>query len=59
MAITTRFVDTAPTPMLLKIVQSEKNDPTRLVTHRFKLDQILDAYGRAVDTNALKVIIAA
>ena len=45
--------------MLLNIVQSKKNDPTRLVTHRFKLDQILDAYGRAVDTNALKVIIAA
>ena len=61
-AITTRLVDTVTTPMLLKIVQSKKIDPTRLITHRFKLDQILDAYdtfGCAVDTHALKVIIAA
>lgn len=61
-AITTRLVDTVTTPMLLKTVQSKKIDPTRLITHRFKLDQILDAYdtfGRAADTHALKVIIAA
>jgi alcohol dehydrogenase len=60
-AITTRLVDTVTTPMLLKTVQSKKIDPTRLITHRFKLDQILDAYdtfGRAADTHALKVIIA-
>jgi alcohol dehydrogenase len=61
-SITTRLVDTVTTPMLLKTVQSKKIDPTRLITHRFKLDQILDAYdtfGRAADTHALKVIIAA
>jgi alcohol dehydrogenase len=61
-AITTRLVDTVTTPMLLKTVQSKKIDPTRLITHRFKLDEILDAYdtfGRAADTHALKVIIAA
>jgi alcohol dehydrogenase len=61
-AITTRLVDTVTTPMLLKTVQSKKIDPTRLITHRFKLDKILDAYdtfGRAADTHALKVIIAA
>ncbi|HYP57524.1 MAG TPA: zinc-dependent alcohol dehydrogenase family protein [Beijerinckia sp.] len=61
-AITTRLVDTVTTPMLLKTVQSKKLDPTRLITHRFKLDQILDAYdtfARAADTHALKVIIAA
>jgi alcohol dehydrogenase len=60
--ITTRLVDTVTTPMLLKTVQSKKIDPTRLITHRFALDQILDAYdtfGRAADTNALKVIISA
>jgi alcohol dehydrogenase len=60
--ITTSLVDTVTTPMLLKTVQSKKIDPTRLITHRFKLDQILDAcdtFGRAVDTHALKVIIAA
>jgi alcohol dehydrogenase len=60
--ITTRLVDTVTTPMLLKTVQSKKVDPTRLITHRFKLDQILEAYdtfSRAADTQALKVIIAA
>ncbi len=60
--ITTRLVDTVTTPMLLKTVQSKKIDPTRLITHRFKLDQILEAYdtfARAADTQALKVIIAA
>ena len=61
-AITTRLVDTVTTPMLLKTVQSKKIDPTRLITHRFKLDQIIEAYdtfARAADTHALKVIIAA
>ncbi|AMP15894.1 zinc-dependent alcohol dehydrogenase family protein [Collimonas pratensis] len=59
-AITTRLVDTVTTPMLLKTVQSQKIDPTRLITHRFKLDQILDAYdtfSHAAETKALKVII--
>jgi alcohol dehydrogenase len=61
-AITTRLVDAVTTPMLLKTVQSGKIDPTRLITHHFKLDQILDAYdtfGRAAQTKALKVIIEA
>jgi alcohol dehydrogenase len=61
-AITTRLVDAVTTPMLLKTVQSGKIDPTRLITHHFKLDQILDAYdtfARAAETKALKVIIDA
>ena len=61
-AITTRLVDTATTPMLLKTVQSRKVDPARLITHRFKLDKITDAYetfSHADKTNALKVIIEA
>jgi alcohol dehydrogenase len=61
-AITTRLVDTVSTPMLLKTVQSKKIDPLRLITHRFPLDQIIDAYetfDHAVDTGALKVIITA
>jgi len=61
-AITTRLVDTVTTPMLLKTVQSRKLDPKQLITHRFTLDQILDAYetfGQAARTGALKVIIAA
>jgi len=58
--ITTRLVDTVTTPMLLKTVQSGKIDPKRLITHRFKLDKILDAYdtfARAASTRALKVLI--
>lgn len=60
--ITTRLVDTVTTPMLLKTVQAKKIDPTQLITHRFKLDQIVDAYetfGRASETKALKVLIEA
>jgi alcohol dehydrogenase len=60
--ITTRLVDTVTTPMLLKTVQSGKIDPKRLITHRFKLDKILDAYdtfSRAASTQALKVLIEA
>jgi alcohol dehydrogenase len=60
--ITTRLVDTVTTPMLLKTVQSKKIDPTRLITHRFGLDHILEAYdtfARAADTKALKVLIEA
>lgn len=59
-SITTRLVDTVTTPMLLKTVQSKKLDPQKLITHRFSLDHILDAYdtfGRAAATHALKVII--
>jgi len=61
-AITTRLVDTVSTPMLLKTVQSKKINPKLLITHRFKLDKILDAYetfGHAASTGALKVIIEA
>jgi alcohol dehydrogenase len=58
--ITTRLVDTVTTPMLLKTVQAGKIDPTKLITHHFSLDKILDAYetfGHAASTSALKVII--
>ncbi len=61
-SITTRLVDTVTTPMLLKTVQLKTIEPARLITHRFKLDEILEAYdtfGRAADTHALKVIITA
>jgi alcohol dehydrogenase len=60
--ITTRLVDTATLPMLLKTVQSGKIDPKLLITHRFKLDDILSAYdtfGHAATTKALKVVISA
>jgi alcohol dehydrogenase len=61
-SITTRLVDTVTIPMLFKTVGSHKIDPRLLITHRFKLDQILDAYdtfGNAAKTKALKVIIEA
>jgi alcohol dehydrogenase len=59
-SITTRLVDTVSTPMLLNTLRSHKIDPKRLITHRFKLERILDAYetfGHAANTRALKVII--
>ena len=58
--ITTRLVDTSTTPILLKIVKSEKVNPQKLITHHFKLDKIMEAYetfSHAAKTNALKVII--
>jgi alcohol dehydrogenase len=60
--ITTRLVDTVSTPMLLNILRSRKFDPKLLITHRFKLDRILDAYdtfGHAAATRTLKVIVEA
>ena len=61
-SITTRLVDTASTPMLLNILKAHKIDPKLLITHRFKFDQILDAYetfANASKTKALKVLIEA
>lgn len=61
-SITTRLVDTASTPTLLNILKSHKIDPKLLITHRFKFEQILDAYetfANAAKTQALKVIIEA
>lgn len=61
-AITTRLVDTVSTPMLLKTVQSHRIDPKQLITHHFKLDNIMDAYdtfSSASTTSALKVLIEA
>jgi alcohol dehydrogenase len=60
--ITTRLVDTVSTPMLLNTLRSRKLDAKRLITHRFKLDRIHDAYeafAHAAETRALKVIIEA
>lgn len=58
--ITTRLVDTVTTPMLLKTVQSKKIEPQKLITHRFRLDQIIEAYEtfeNAGKEKALKVIL--
>ena len=61
-AITTRLVDTVSTPMLLKTVRSRRIDPKVMVTHRFPIDRMLEAYetfSDAARTQALKVIIEA
>ena len=58
--ITTRLVDTVSIPMLLKTVQSKRINPKQLITHHFKLDEIMQAYdtfSQAANTKALKVII--
>ena len=58
--MTTRLVDTATTPMLLKVVQSGKLQPAKLVTHRFALADAMKAYdtfGNAAAEGAVKVIL--
>jgi alcohol dehydrogenase len=58
--LTTRLVDTTTTPMLLKVVQSGRLDPARLVTHRFALTDVMKAYdtfGDAAKQHALKVVL--
>jgi hypothetical protein len=58
--LTTRLVDTVTTPMLLKVVRSGKLQPSKLVTHRFALDDVMKAYdtfGNAAKEGALKVIL--
>jgi len=58
--LTTRLVDTAATPMLLKVVQAGKLQPATLATHRFPLADVMKAYdtfGNASNENALKVIL--
>lgn len=61
-SITTRLVDTVSTSMLLKSVLAKKIDPKLLITHHFKLDDIMEAYDtftHAAKTHALKIIIEA
>jgi len=58
--ITTRLVDTVTTPMLLKTVTSGKLQPRQLITHEFRLDELMKAYdtfGNAAKEKALKVLV--
>jgi alcohol dehydrogenase len=60
--ITTGLVDTSSTPTLLKLVSEGRLDPTGFATHRFKLNEIMDAYevfADAAHTNAMKVVLSA
>ena len=61
-AITTGLVSATTTSMLLKLVAQGRMAPEKFVSHRFELGSIIDAYdtfGRAAETKALKVAIAA
>ncbi|HEU4971061.1 MAG TPA: zinc-dependent alcohol dehydrogenase family protein [Gaiellaceae bacterium] len=58
--ITTGLVDTFTTPKLLKLIASGRLDPTAFATHRFSLEETMEAYdvfGAAAETNALKVVL--
>ena len=59
--ISTGLVNTNTTPMLMKTVQSGKVDAGKLITHRFALNDILQAYevfGNAAKEKAMKVILS-
>ena len=58
--ISTGLVNTNTTPMLMKTVQSGKVDAGKLITHRFALGDILQAYevfSNAAQEKAMKVIL--
>jgi len=60
--LTTRLVDTVTTPMLIKALHSGSLQPDKLMTHRFKMHDILQAYdtfGNAARHGALKVVLEA
>jgi alcohol dehydrogenase len=58
--LTTRLVDTVTTPMLLTMLVAGKLDPRPLITHRFRLDEVVRAYdtfANAAKEMALKVVL--
>lgn len=58
--MTTGLVDTYTIPMLMKTVGSGKLEPGQLITHHFKLSEVMHAYdifGNASEEKALKVIL--
>jgi alcohol dehydrogenase len=58
--ITTGLVDTSSTPTLLRMLEAGQLDVSGLVTHRFGVDDVLEAYRVFADpahTGALKVIL--
>src|ERR671920_642519 len=58
--ITTGLVDTSTTPTLLRLLADGQIDPTPIVTHRFGLHQMMEAYdvfSAPGDTGALKVVL--
>jgi alcohol dehydrogenase len=60
LTITTGLVDTYTTPTLLRMLEAGQLDVSGLVTHRFGLQEMQDAYdvfSRPADTDALKVVL--
>jgi alcohol dehydrogenase len=60
--IKTGLVDAVTTPMLLRLIEGGRLDPTPFATHRFDLDdaeQAYDVFANAATTQALKVVLAA
>lgn len=60
LTLTTRLVDTVTTPMLIRAVQAGKLQPGKLVTHRFALGDVMNAYdvfANAGKNGALKVTL--
>ncbi|PCG87413.1 alcohol dehydrogenase [Streptomyces sp. WZ.A104] len=60
--ITTGLVDTSSTPRLLRMLANGRLPSAELVTHRFELGEMEEAYdvfSRAADTGALKVVLHA
>jgi alcohol dehydrogenase len=60
--ITTHIVDTYSIPVLIKSVIANKLDPTKLISHLFHLDQIMEAYDVLENANhekVLKIILSA
>jgi len=61
MTLTTRLVDTVTIPLLLKLVRAGRLYPAQLISHHFRLNEIMSAYetfGNAAKERALKVILA-
>jgi alcohol dehydrogenase len=60
--ITTRLVDTAALPLLLKMVAAGRLQPEKLITHRFELNDAMKAYdtfSNAAKESAIKVALRA
>ncbi|HXQ43493.1 MAG TPA: zinc-dependent alcohol dehydrogenase family protein [Acidimicrobiales bacterium] len=58
--ITMGLVDTSSIPTLLRLISAGRIDPVSFTTHRFRLDQAMEAYdtfANAGDTGALKVLL--
>jgi alcohol dehydrogenase len=58
--VTTGLVDTFTTPQLLRLIEGGRLDPTVFATHRFPLEETMEAYdvfADAAETHALKVVL--